>query len=431
MKAIINANVYDFQSYKEDCYILFDKTIVEVGPMNAFSDTADEVIDAYGHLVMPSLVNAHGHIYSTFARGMSVPFNPKDFEDVLKQLWWKLDSALDNKATYYSGLVHSIDSAKNGITTIIDHHASGREISGSLSSLRRAVCDEVGLRGVFCFETSDRFDVEACIKENIDFYKVHKQNSKTAALFGLHASMTLSDDTLMKVNRVVTEHKLPIHIHVAESSLDNDWCLEQYNMTVIQRLNRFGLLLPGSLLVHCIHINEADAAIIKEKGCYVALNVTSNMNNGVGMPNYNLLEEAGIPVVIGNDGLSSAITNEWLNLNYASHHLEANIMATTIEDIRQAINHGYDHASTLLGCKLGRIEPGYEADLLMLSYTPPTPMTDDNAFGHVFYGMAHSFKPKHVWCCGEQIVFDYQVCKVLDYKYKEAVEIARNVWERM
>lgn len=97
----------------------------------------DEVIDGYGYILMPSLVNAHSHIYSTFARGLSLDYDPQNFMDILKQLWWKLDRQLGNECNYASGIVHSIDTVKNGVTTLIDHHASGRDIRGSLSVLKK------------------------------------------------------------------------------------------------------------------------------------------------------------------------------------------------------------------------------------------------------------------------------------------------------
>jgi cytosine/adenosine deaminase-related metal-dependent hydrolase len=196
LKAIINACIYDFHNYKQNCYILFDKEIIEVGHMQDFKG-GDEIYDARGCIIMPGLTNCHTHIYSTFSRGMSIPFNPKNFKEILEQLWWKLDSKLDKNDIYLSGLVYGIDCIKSGVTSIIDHHASGLSIRGSLQELKRSICDELGLRGIFCFETSDRFDVDECIEENIEFSRQRTESS--AGVFGMHASMSLSDGTLEKI----------------------------------------------------------------------------------------------------------------------------------------------------------------------------------------------------------------------------------------
>jgi len=426
MKAIINVNIYDFDTYRENQYILYDQQIVQVGSMTEYIDQDYEVVDGENQLIMPSLVNAHSHIYSTFARGLALDFHPTNFIEILEQMWWKLDSKLDNESIYASGIVHAIDTVKNGVTTIIDHHASGMDIIGSLTELEKSVCKDVGIRGIFCFETSDRFNIENCINENVAFSQsISNHQSMTASLFGLHAAMTLSDETLGKLP------KMPIHIHVAESNMDEEDSENKYNSSVVERLDSFNLLKEDSILAHCLHINDVEAKLIKEHRCYVVLNVTSNMNNGVGLPDYKLLKKHGIPILIGNDGISSSITTEWLNLYYTMHHRNRDILAFGLNDLLEIIQNNYAYASRRLGCKLGGIKSGFEADMLLISYTPPTKMTSENGFGHVFFGMANSFKPKNVWCHGKQIVNNYKVSNALETKYKEARTTSNKLWERL
>ena len=101
MKALINANIFDFNNFRKNVYILFSEgEIKEIGDMKNFKG-ADEVFDCSGTIVMPGLINCHTHIYSTFSRGMNVNFNPKSFKDILKELWWKLDGKLNKEAVYY------------------------------------------------------------------------------------------------------------------------------------------------------------------------------------------------------------------------------------------------------------------------------------------------------------------------------------------
>lgn len=164
----------------------------------------------------------------------------------------------------------------------------------------------------------------------------------------------------------------------------------------------------------------------------MVLNVTSNMNNSVGLPDYELLKKHDIPVLIGNDGISSSITTEWLNLYYTMHHKSKSPTGFfSLDDLQRIVQANYDYVSDMFGLQLGRIEEGYEADMLLLPYIAPTPIAIDNAFGHLFFGMANSFRPRHVWCGGFWLVNDYQVCKVLDYKYKEAAKTSKKLWERL
>lgn len=418
MFALINVKIYDFENYIDNGYIVFDDKIVEVGDMIAFKDRGYEISDGCGHVAMPSLTVAHSHIYSAFSRGMKLDANPSNFMEILEQIWWKLDSKLTLDDVYLSGIVSSVEFAKHGVTAVIDHHA-GAGIIGSLDMLQKAVHRDTGLRGLFCFETSDRFNVNDCIEEN----------SRSADMFGLHASMTLSDDTLKRVKKVLGNK--PIHIHAAESWMDQENCISYHGKRVIERLNDFGLLNKNSILAHCIHINEREAELIAKNDCYVALNIRSNMNNAVGLPDYRLMKEKGVKCLIGNDGMSTGIMSEWTALNLAMKHRYSASSTFGMENLLEIINNNYDYISKMMGIRIGRLKEGYNADLLSVEYNPPTPMNKTNAFAHLMYGMAENFTPEHVWCNGKQIVKHYEVGKELDLKFLEARKAATKLWERI
>lgn len=428
IKAIINTRIYDFESYIENGFVLFDEKIIEVGSMKAFNNMSYEIIDGSGYLVMPGLVTGHTHIYSTFARGMSVPFHPLNFQDILDQLWWKMDRQIDLETTYYSGIVSAVDHVKNGVTTMIDHHASGADILGTLEVLKRAVCDSVHIRGVFAFETSDRFNVDRAIKENISFNKLYG-SPFTKGLFGLHASMSLSEETLKKVKASLDD--MPIHIHVAESVMDEKDSLDKYNERIINRLNRHGLLNKNSIIAHAIYVDDEELKLIKEHDCVIAVNFTSNMNNSVGVPPLKSFRDHDIKVIVGNDGISSAMTTEYLSLYYATHLLDQTPNLFGLNELKKLIEDTYQYTNQILDVNLGKIKKGFEADLLMVPYLPPTPMTLDNALGHLFFGLFHSFKPKHVFVAGMQVVDNYEVSNDLIAKYQEASQYAQKLWDRI
>ena len=243
MKAIINARLFDFNKYIENGYLIFDKEIVESGEMSKFVDKGYEIIDAKGELVMPSFVCGHAHIYSIFARGLILPFNPKNFQEILDQMWWKIDAKIDNKITFYSGIAAAYEFLLNGVTTVIDHHASGDEILGSLESLKRAVSDVAHMRGIYCFESSDRYPIHECIKEN-QYFAATYHDEHAAGLFGMHASMSLSDESLRLIKS--NQGGVPIHCHIAESKMDEDDSYEKYNKSIIERFDEFGIIEPDS-----------------------------------------------------------------------------------------------------------------------------------------------------------------------------------------
>jgi putative selenium metabolism protein SsnA len=425
--ALINCDIFDYDIFLSNQYILAKDKIIEIGSMSDYIKSEDyEEVDLNGKIVLPGFVNAHTHIYSTFARGMILPFNPKSFKDILKQIWWRLDAKLDLESIKYSALISGVEFIKNGVTSVIDHHASG-SILGSLQVLRENLSDYFGIRGIYCFETSDRFNVDNCIKENTDNLKL--KSDKYAHMFGLHASMTLSDSTLEKVKTLIENY--PIHIHVAESIEDEEDSLKKYNKTIVERLSDFSLINDNSILSHCVHINNEEAELIHKNKAYVALNPTSNMNNAIGIPNYKLLKAHKINALIGNDGLGYNITREFLNLYYTQKYRYSDPTFFNFDDLKNIIENNYSIVSDMLNIKIGKIKPGYKADLITFNYNPPTPVNENNFFGHLFFGIFDDLDVQDTLVDGKflmknkEIQFDY-----IDI-YEKAKEVSKKLWERL
>lgn len=426
MKALVNAMLYDYESFHQNSYVLFDREIEAIGPMDEFPG-ADYVYDLSGSMVLPGLLNCHTHIYSAFSKGLNVPYNPKSLKDILDQLWWKLDGVLDGNAVYSSGLVYGIDCIKNGVTSIIDHHASGLIIKGSLELLKKAICDDLGLRGIFCFETSDRFDVEQCILENLDFGK--QRTEKYAGMFGMHASMTLKDNTLNEISKKIGE--MPVHIHVAEGIEDEECCRDEHGMDIVKRLYKFGLLNKDSLLSHCVHINENEAQLIALNNCVVALNPNSNMNNAVGLPDYKMFDKYKIKCVLGNDGLGANIARDCQSLVFSMHHNMKSPAMFGLNELRDVINNGYEYVGSLLNIKIGRIKKGYKADMIAVPYMPATPINEKNVLGHVFYGIFDGIHPKDVLVDGNFVMKDNSLFIDEQAVYRESEKEAAKAWARI
>ena len=230
-----------------------DGLIVEIGSSseleNKYPDT--ERLNAAGQLVMPGNICAHTHFYGAFARGMAIPGKPPaDFPQILERLWWPLDQALTEEDVRYSALVCLVDAIKHGTTTLVDHHASPNALSGSLNVIAEAV-NEAGLRAALCYEVTDRYGAEstqASIEENVRFLKAAKDQPNIAATFGLHASLTLSEETLGNCVQAAKGLNTGFHIHVAEHEEDEYYSLHRYGKRVIDRLHDAGIL--GEKIVH-------------------------------------------------------------------------------------------------------------------------------------------------------------------------------------
>lgn len=429
MNALINVRIFDYENYIESGYVVFDEHVQEVGKMSEFKDKGYKVIDGKGQLLMPNFVCAHSHIYSIFARGLILPFNPNNFQEILDQMWWKLDREIDNPVTYYSGIAAGSEFLLNGVTTIIDHHASGRDILGSLTALKKALDNTLHLRSILCFETSDRFDINECIKENISFVNRY-HTSHVAGLFGMHASMSLSEETLKKVSRKLKD--LPIHIHVAESDMDEEDSYAKYKTSIIERLDKYSLINKDSLIVHGVFLSDKELDIIKERKAYMVVNTTSNLNNAVGITDIKKFLDKGIPVMIGNDGLSSSMAIEYQNAMYLTHLKNESPTALNVGHILGMINNAYDYASRRLGIKLGKIKSGYVSDFMLVNYTPFTEMNSGNAFGHIFYGLFPNFRPNDVYVDGKRLV---KSGEIVSQKAKneliESRKYSETLWKRV
>ena len=429
MKVITNVRIFDYKNYIENGYVVFDKQIIEVGPMSEYKDKGVKPIDGQGQLLLPNFVCNHAHIYSIFARGLALPFHPNNFVEILEQMWWKMDAQIDNKTTYYSGICAGKEFIENGVTTIIDHQASGLDITKSLTMLKKALVKDLGLRAILCFETSDRYPVDKCIRENISFMQKNKSDH-IAGLFGMHASMTLSNKTLDKISKKLGDG--PIHIHVAESKMDEDDSYEKYDMSIMERLEKYGLVNQNSLIVHGVDISDRELEIVGEHKAYMVVNTTSNMNNAVGLPNIKNYLNHGIKVMVGNDGLSSNMATEYLNVLYTTHLYNQTPLALGLGEVLDMINNSYEYVSKMLNIKLGRIDKDYEADFMLVPYKPFTEMNASNAFGHVFYGLYPSLRPNDVYASGKCLLKNRKIVnKKVEKLFNESINVSKDLWTRI
>lgn len=413
MKAIINGRIYDYDQYIEDGYIIFDDTIVEVGKMADYTGH-HEVYDAQGKLIIPGLLNGHTHLYSTLFRGAPLQASPGNFMEVLEKIWWYFDSKLDLQAIEASAYLYGRDSLLMGVTSLIDHHASG-QISGSLR-LIRATLESVGIKGLVCFESSDRYAIEDCILENQDAISHN-------GYIGMHASLSLSDTSLEKLSKL----KGPIHIHVAESQVDQDLCEKAYDCRVIERLDKHELLRPDSILAHCLYINDKEASIIKDKACYLAINPESNLNNAVGLYNFQLIEKYKLNILVGTDGLGSNVAKSWQDFYYIGKTQINHPSGMSLGYVKNQIQESYSYFSRRYQKLIGRLEQNYVSDFMIIDYHAFTPINKDNIFSHILFGVFDALRPYAVFTDGKLRVDQYALVE----PKKDYNKTIQALWRRL
>ena len=373
-----NATVTDGFSFlmKDAALEINDGKITKIGSSEDIKNQKIEFIDLDGRLVLPGLLNPHHHLYSALATGLSPIGKTDSFKKILENLWWHLDQKLDKESVYYSAIYGLMDSIQYGVTTVFDHHASMKYVNSSLKTIEKAF-QETGLKGLLCFEISDRMgkdQVKKQLEENIGFYEEHKDNQLVHGLLGLHANFTLSEETLHLIADRKPD-KLPIHIHCGEGQSDLEFCQEQSYEGPVDRLNEHGLLDDHSLLAHCIHLSEKDYQLLDEIDPIVISNPESNANNNVGRMNLDRIKK----YVLGTDGMTGNILG-----TMRTHFLMRNAdlpqpKKTLFEYPAQTIDKFFPAA--------GRLQKGKAADLAITNYKPVTEINLDNLFYHLIFGV--------------------------------------------
>jgi cytosine/adenosine deaminase-related metal-dependent hydrolase len=357
----------------------------------------------------------------------------------------------------YSALICLVDAIRHGCTTLIDHHASPNAIDGSLDVIADAV-KEAGLRASLCYEVTDRNGMDgarAGIAENVRFLKrcARERDPQLAASFGLHAALTLSDKTLeasvaaaeaFQTRRVFPGLARPgrggnpsglgagFHIHVAEGIADQEESLRKYNVRVVERLQRFGILGPNTIAGHCVHLDAYEKDILRETGTLVAHQPRSNMNNAVGLPDVVGLLKRGVIVALGNDGFSNNMFEE-MKAAYLAHKLVNHNPQAMPGDV--VMQMAYANNAVVAGCffekPVGELSAGAYADIIFLDYVPPTPLTPGNLPWHIIFGVdgAHV---THTIASGKVLMKDRRLTTLDEAAIMaKARELAVGVWKRI
>jgi cytosine/adenosine deaminase-related metal-dependent hydrolase len=370
-------------------------------------DHQDEtIIDVNGRVITVPLINFHDHLYSRLAKGLAVQGPMDNFPHILENLWWKLDPILDTGMIEACAQMGLLESIRLGVTYIFDHHASPGATKQSLDTLSE-VFQRYGLRGVFCFETSDRNGISLAqqgLEENKRFFE-ERTDSDLKAMLGLHASFTLSDETLKKAAEMVRDFHLGIHIHLCEDKVDIEKSLELFQKNPVERLTKYNLLNAKSILSHGIHLTKDDYAAISQSGSAIVYNPDSNLNNSVGLPEFHRVPES-IPILIGTDGMHANIARHMKQLFLLYRH-QGNDMDSAFSWIKKIYFNQLEFIDRYFP-DFPSLQADDRADLIVWDYIPPTPFSEENFWGHYLYGMLE--RPIHtVIQEGELLMKDHRL----------------------
>ncbi|MBW1867270.1 MAG: amidohydrolase [Deltaproteobacteria bacterium] len=385
--------------------------IVRVEPVPAAKlPPARETINARGAIILPGLVNAHTHLPMTLFRGLA--------DDLPLHTWlndhiFPAEGRFINPETVrYGTLLGCIEMLLSGTTTCCDGYFLEDHVAGAvLESGMRAVLGQ----GVIDFPAPGVPDPAQNIAAAIDFIDKWKDKTPriTPSLF-CHSLYTCGPETLKKANRAALEKGVLFQIHVAETMAEKKQCRDKYGITPIRHLARLGILTPTSLLAHCVWVDTADIETIAGCNAAVAHNPESNMKLASGIAPVVSFLECGIKTGLGTDGCAS---NNDLDMFremgsaarlHKVHSLDPVVMnAQTVLEmatIGGARAIGLDH-------QIGSLEPGKQADLIVIDLSSPhlTPMY--NPVSHLVYAVKGS-DVRDVFVAGEPLVRNHNMIKL-------------------
>lgn len=423
--------------YENGAVAIEGNVIRKVGETKALKEEFPEAefVDAKGGVIMPAFINTHEHIYSAMARGLSIKgYDPKGFLEILDGQWWTIDRHLTNEATRQSARVTFLDSIKNGVTTIFDHHASFGEIHDSLFAIEDAA-KEFGLRTCLCYEISDRDGMDKAresVMENAAWIRhaLADDSDMIAGMMGMHAQFTISDAT-MELAAANKPEEVGYHIHVAEGIEDLHHCLKHYGKRIVDRLMDCNILGSKTLLAHCIYVNPHEMELIKETDTMVVHNPESNMGNACGCPPTMEIFHRGILTGLGTDGYTQDMTESYKVANVLHKHHLCDPNAAWSEVPQMLFEGNAKIAGRYFKKPLGVLKEGAAADVIVTDYIPRTPMTKDNVNSHILFGMTGRSVVTTV-CNGKILMKDRELIgideeKVLYEVRKEAEKLAHSI----
>ena len=417
--------------------VVHGDSIVAVGPAAEIraAHPGEEMVDVGGRVIMPGLINTHTHAYSAYARGMAVHQPTRNFTEILENLWWRLDRLLTLEDVELNAGATFIESIRNGVTTVFDHHSSPNAVSGSLQRMAD-VAGRIGIRTSLCYETSDRDGagvLAAAIEENTLFMKTVNTDEQdmVKGLFGLHASFTLSQESLDAVCAAKEGIAGGYHVHVAEAASDEADSVAKYAKRVVQRFDDHGMLGPETIAAHCVHANPEELELLKDRDTSVVHNPHSNMGNAVGVASVVDMLDRGLRVGLGTD----AYTPDILASAQVAKILASDHLADPTVGFGQALQMAFVNNSKICAKffrkDLGVLKAGAYADLVTLAYHPFTPLNAESAGGHILFGMSGS-QVNDTMVNGAWVMRDRDIITVDEAAiFARSTERAPRIWAQM
>ena len=342
----------------------------------------DEVVDLPDRVVLPGFVNAHVHLYGLLAHGIPLDAAPSGFWAFLEEFWWpKVEDRLDHDMVSAAADWACGEMLRSGTTTFLDILAAPNALPGGLDAQAEAV-RRSGLRGILSFEATERSGPEvaaAGLDENVRFIESCRSGGAgdlVSGLVSIHTLFTCSDDFVREAFDRAAELDVLVHAHCNEGVHEGEWCEAHHGHRTLEHYESLGVAGPGFLASQVVHLSEAERRIVAEHGIRCSHMPLANGEVGGGIAPVPELLDAGVTVGLGSDGYVNDLY-EVMRGAFLVH--KARLMDPGVMDAHRVLAMATSGGAEALALdRVGRLEPGWSADLQVVDGRFPTPVTEAN-----------------------------------------------------
>jgi cytosine/adenosine deaminase-related metal-dependent hydrolase len=342
----------------------------------------EEIWEAPMQVLTPGFVDAHTHLYGVLAHGIPLAKAPSGFMPFLEEYWWPLiENRLDREMICAATDANCLAMILSGITTFYDCEEAPNALPGILAA-QAAVVGQRGLRGVLSFEATQRLSEEngqLGLRENFDFIKsAWEQDGIISGLMCFHTTFTCDAKFIKQAYRMADELGVSVHSHCSEGTYEPGYTLEKFGLRPIEYYNQLGVLGQHSLISQCVQINSAEIELLAKRNARITHMPLSNCEVGGGIAPVPALIEAGVTVGLGSDGYITDFFEVMRGtfLIHKAYQQDPRVMPAWL--VWYLATEGGAKALGLE--KIGRIEPGWQADMQLFRADLPTPLKEHNLY---------------------------------------------------
>lgn len=385
--------------------VVDDGRILQVAPaadLAPLAAGAGRVVDAAGHILMPGLINTHCHAADSLFRGL--------VENLALEPWlqtvWKAEGAiLDPETSHLGSVLGLAELLLSGITTVMDMFWYPAETVKAARLLGMRVAtggiffDPPGVTG---------HDLAGRIAAAEAFFDAFGGADDVLPAILPHGAYTVSPDNLKTAKAIAERHGALFSTHAAETSAEQADVSGRYGRSVIRHLDHLGLLDAGTVLAHCVHLDDEEIGILARSGASVAHNPMSNLKLASGVARIPDMLDAGVNVTLGTDGaISGNDLDLWMALRLAATLHKGVSGRAEVVSTTQALAMATSAGAKALGAadRIGSLEPGKFADMILIDMKRPHAVPVFDPVTHLVYSTARS-DVRHVFVAGEQVVRD-------------------------